>query len=220
MLPWYQEHFDTVEINSSFYRLPPKTALDAWRSSTPPNFRFAVKGSRFLTHMKKLKDPAEGIARFFSCVDLLRAKLGPILFQLPPRFEVNLQRLGDFLDVLPPRHRYAFEFRDPSWNVPAVYNLLRRRRAAYCSFHLAGYQSPLEITADFAYVRLHGPGNRYQGNYSDDALHDWALKIKEWQKHLDTIYVYFDNDEAGYAAHDAMRLRKLVEPHYRSTKIL
>jgi len=212
MLEWYQQYFDTVELNNTFYRLPQEVALDSWRSSTPPKFRFAVKGSRFLTHMKKLKDPAAGLEKFISRVDLLKTKLGPILFQLPPRFEVNCRRLADFLDALPKGHRYAFEFRDPSWNNPEVYKLLRGRRAAYCPFDLAGYESPLELTADFTYVRLHGPGNRYQGRYHDDALNSWALRINEWRKHLRAIYVYFDNDDAGYAAQDAMRLRELVKP--------
>ena len=211
MLSWYQERFDTVEINNSFYRLPPESALEMWRSSTARDFRFAVKGSRFLTHMKKLKDPVAGIAKFFSRIDLLKSKLGPILFQLPPKFELNIQRLEAFLDALPSTHRYAFEFRDPSWNSREVFQLLRRYRAAYCPFDLAGYQAPLEITCDFTYVRLHGPGNKYQGSYSDAALDKWACKISEWRASLRAVYVYFDNDQAGYAAHNAMRLRELVK---------
>jgi uncharacterized protein YecE (DUF72 family) len=210
MLAWYQEHFDTVELNNTFYRLPSETALEQWRSSTPANFRFAVKGSRFLTHMKKLKDPVPGLEKFFSRVDLLQEKLGPILFQLPPNFEVNIPRLEGFLDALPPRHRYAFEFRNPTWNSPEVLRLLCQRNAAYCSFDLAGYQSPIEITADFTYVRLHGPGGKYQGSYDDDALKSWARRIKKWRQELKAIYVYFDNDDSGYAALNALRLRELV----------
>jgi uncharacterized protein YecE (DUF72 family) len=211
MLSWYQQHFDTVEINNSFYRLPSKEGIESWRSATPPQFRFAVKGSRFLTHMKKLKDPVAGLEKFFSRIDLFKAKLGPILFQLPPHFGMNIQRLDDFLQALPRGHRYAFEFRDPSWNNPEIFQLLRKHKAAYCPFDLAGYQSPIEITTDFTYIRLHGPGNKYQGSYTDNALNNWACKINEWQTALRAVYVYFDNDQAGYAAHNAIRLRELVK---------
>ncbi len=127
MLAWYRDRFDTVELNNSFYRLPSETALEAWRAATPANFCFAVKGSRLLTHMKKLKDPSPGLDKFFSRIDLLKEKLGPILFQLPPNFEVNVLRLEGFLDALPNWHRYAFEFRSESWNTSEVFHLLRRR---------------------------------------------------------------------------------------------
>jgi uncharacterized protein YecE (DUF72 family) len=210
MLAWYQEHFDTVEINNSFYRLPTESALEQWRSSTPANFCFSVKGSRYLTHMKKLKDPDAGLEKFFSRVDLLKNKLGPILFQLPPNFDVNMQRLEEFLDALPRHHRYSFEFRNETWNNAEVFRLLRKRNVAYCAFHLAGYQSPVEITADITYVRLHGPGGKYQGSYDDKALGSWARRIKEWRRELKAIYVYFDNDDSGYAAQNALRLRELV----------
>ena len=210
MLGWYQEHFDTVEINNSFYRLPSEAAIEAWRSSAPPGFLFSVKGSRFITHMKKLKDPGPGLEKFFSRMDQLKEKLGPVLFQLPPNFEVNVERLAEFLDALPSRHRYAIEFRNQSWNNPEVLRHLRQRNVAYCPFHLAGYQSPIEITADFTYVRLHGPGGKYQGSYDDQALENWARKIEKWRRELKAIYVYFDNDDAGYAAQNALRLRELV----------
>ncbi len=210
MLGWYQERFDTVEINNSFYRLPPESALEDWRRSTPPHFLFAVKGSRFITHMKKLKDPLPGLERFFSRIALLEPKLGPILFQLPPNFELHLERFGAFLDALPTCYRYAFEFRNESWNCPEILELLRRHNAAYCPFHLAGYQSPIEITADITYIRLHGPGGKYQGSYDDAALGVWAERIREWDSQLKAIYLYFDNDDSGYAAHNALRLREIV----------
>ncbi|MDQ6675763.1 MAG: DUF72 domain-containing protein [Acidobacteriota bacterium] len=210
MLGFYQLRFDTVEINNSFYRLPPEKALNGWRLSTPPGFCFAVKGSRFLTHMKKLKDPGPGIDKFFSRADLLEEKLGPVLFQLPPNWEVNLGRLENFLDALPKWHRYAFEFRNATWNTPEVLQLLRQRNVAYCPFHLAGYQSPVEITADITYIRLHGPGGKYQGSYDDEALRVWAQRIKDWRRELKAIYFYFDNDDSGYAAYNALRLRELI----------
>jgi uncharacterized protein YecE (DUF72 family) len=210
MLAYYQERFDTVEINNSFYRLPVESALESWRDSTPPDFLFAVKGSRFLTHMKKLKDAEAGMEKFFSRIDLLKNKLGPVLFQLPPNFGVNLGRLATFIDALPKWHRYAFEFRDESWNTPEVYDLLRSKNAAWCAFHLAGYESPIEVTTDFAYVRLHGPGGKYQGSYTDEALKKWAKRISKWKEELNAVYVYFDNDDSGYAAFNAQRLRALL----------
>ncbi len=211
MLTWYRERFDTVELNNSFYRLPTEAALKTWRDSTPDAFRFAAKGSRFLTHMKKLKDPAAGLEKFFARIELLGDKLGPILFQLPPHFEVNLPRLEGFLEALPRHLRYAFEFRDTSWNNAQVFHLLRRYMAAYCTYHLAGYQSPIEITTDITYVRLHGPGGKYQGSYDDDVIANWARRINEWKRDLNAVYVYFDNDDCGYAAQNALRLRQLVQ---------
>lgn len=210
MLPYYVGLFDTVEINNSFYRLPLESALASWRASTPDNFRFALKGSRYLTHMKKLKDPEPGLERFFQRADLLGEKLGPILFQLPPHWEVDLERLRGFLRALPEGHQYAFEFRNPTWYIQDVYAELQRHNAAYCPFDLGGFQSPIEITADWSYVRLHGPGNKYQGSYGDEALADWAERIRNWRKELKGVYVYFDNDQAAYAVENALRLRGLV----------
>ena len=210
MLAYYYERFDTVELNNSFYHLPKRPALEAWRDSTPAGFCFAVKGSRFLTHMKKLKDPEQGLRRFLDCVEILQDKLGPILFQLPPNWELDLERLAGFIAFLPPFHHYTFEFRNPTWNVDAVYEMLRASNIAYCVFDQAGYQSPVEVTADFAYIRLHGPGGKYQGSYSDEALSGWAAWAREHERKLQAIYFYFDNDQAGYAAFNAMRLKELI----------
>ena len=210
MLAYYMERFDTVELNNSFYHLPKKTSLETWRDSTPPGFCFAAKGSRFLTHMKKLKDPEQGLARFLEAIEVLEPKLGPILFQLPPNWELDFDRLSVFLSFLPREHHYAFEFRNATWSVPEVYELLRRHNAGYCIFDLAGTQSPVEVTADFAYVRLHGPGGKYQGSYSGVALRDWGERVARWRQQLRAVYVYFDNDQAGYAAENALRLKQLV----------
>ena len=214
MLAYYQERFDTVEINNSFYRLPVESALKLWRTSTPPDFLFAVKGSRFLTHMKKLNNAEDGLKRFLDAVDVLAPKLDTILFQLPPQWEINLDRLGAFLALLPRHYRYAFEFRNPTWDTPESYKLLAKHNAAYCIFDLAGYLSPLEVTADFSYVRLHGPGGKYQGSYSDAALQKWASTIAEWSKKLAAVYIYFDNDDSGYAPRDALRLKALLPARY------
>jgi uncharacterized protein YecE (DUF72 family) len=161
--------------------------------------------------MKKLKDPVQALDRFFSRVDLLRETLGPVLFQLPPNFAVDIQRFAAFLEALPKWHRYAFEFRNETWNHPDIFHLLREHNAAYCAFHLAGYQSPIEVTTDFAYVRLHGPGGKYQGSYDDETLGNWARRIQEWRGNLQAVYVYFDNDDSGHAVRNALRLRDFVQ---------
>jgi uncharacterized protein YecE (DUF72 family) len=210
MLNHYTEVFDTVELNNTFYKLPVQTSLETWRDSTPPHFHFAVKGSRFLTHMKKLKDAEDGLNRFLGAVEVLEPKLGPILFQLPPRWDLNFDRLAAFLAILPPYRRCAFEFRNFSWDTPQIYDLLARYNAGYCIFDLAGYASPVTVTADFAYIRLHGPGGKYQGSYSDQALEQWASKVVEWSSQLTAVYVYFDNDDSGYAPRDALRLKDFV----------
>jgi uncharacterized protein YecE (DUF72 family) len=208
MLAFYAERFDIVELNNTFYRLPPEHAVEAWREESPRGFKFALKGSRFITHMKKLKDPALALERFFERADLLRSKLGPIVFQLPPHWGVDVDRFREFLMALPRGRRYAFEFRDPSWNDPQILRLMKKFRVAYCIFELAGVQSPMEITADFTYIRLHGPGGAYQGSYDDASLRAWARRIREWG--LEHSYVFFDNDQAGYAAMNALRLKELL----------
>lgn len=211
MLEWYQRYFDTVEVNNLFYRLVDPRVVAGWGAATPPGFLFSVKGSRFITHMKKLKDPGPALARYLPTIAPLGRKLGPILFQLPRGWRLDLGRLAAFLDALPPRRRYAFELRDESWHQPEVYALLRRHGAAFCIWDLGGTQSPRELTARFAYLRLHGPGGPYQGSYSRARLATWARRLREWGGGLDNIYVYFDNDQAGYAPRDALALRRQLE---------
>ncbi len=206
----YARHLATVEINNTFYQLPKAETLAAWRDDTPEGFIFACKASRYITHMKKLRDPTESSKRFFAAIEPLEEKLGPILFQLPPRWRLNLDRLAAFLDALPTGQRIALEFRDESWFSPAVCELLARHKAALCIYDLAGKLSPIEVTADFVYLRLHGPGAAYRGGYEDDTLAIWATRLLTWRKAgLDT-FVYFDNDEKGYAVRDARRLCALV----------
>jgi uncharacterized protein YecE (DUF72 family) len=211
MLHFYAERFDTVEINNSFYRLPTTAALASWCKETSVNFCFAVKASRYITHNRKLNDPEETVKKFLKTIDALGKRLGPILFQLPPSWQLNLERLENFLAaLLPYRHHYVFEFRNPTWNVPEVYDALRRHNAALCIYELAQFQSPIEVTADFAYIRLHGPGNKYQGDYSRTTLQSWAKRIEAWKKELKHIYIYFDNDQAGYAAKNAQELQSMI----------
>lgn len=210
MLAFYAQRFDSVELNNSFYHLPSEQAFEGWRDGTPPGFCFAVKANRYLTHMKKLKDPAAGLARFLPRAEVLGEKLGPILFQLPPHWRVNVERLTAFLAALPARHRYSFELRDPSWHVPPVYAALRRHNAAFCIYDLEGFQSPIEVTADFVYVRLHGPVHAYGGCYAPEALRAWGRRVRRWVAAGLRVFVYFDNDDAAYAVRNALALARLV----------
>jgi len=211
MFEFYARHFNTVEINNSFYRLPTAKTFDAWRESAPRDFVFAVKASRFMTHMKKLKDAKRTSEKFFLVADRLEKKLGPILFQLPPRWKVNVERLAEFLEALPDKHRYAFEFRDESWIVPEVFRLLRKYNAAFCVHDFEEMKIPIEVTADFAYVRFHGPTSaKYWGSYSKAELRKWAQRIDGWRAELSAVYVYFNNDPEGAAVRNALTLKELA----------
>ncbi|MBW1992375.1 MAG: DUF72 domain-containing protein [Deltaproteobacteria bacterium] len=209
-LPFYCRRFHTVEINNSFYQLPQAETLKVWRDTVPPQFIFAVKGSRFITHMKKLKDPEQSLAIFLERIVLLGEKLGPILFQLPPRWAYNPGRLKAFLLALPPRFRYALEFRDPSWINDEACQILADHGAAFCIYQIAGFLSPREVTADFVYIRLHGPGAAYQGCYDARTLAGWAAAISDWAAQGKEVFCYFDNDEAGFAARNAEELQELL----------
>ena len=221
MLAYYVRHFDTLELNNSFYRLPTIEAFESWRDAAPKNFVYAVKASRFITHNKKLKDPENALDNILPRAEHLGKKLGPVLFQLPPKWKVNLERLEGLLNILPREHRYAFEFRELSWMTPEVNRLLERYNAAFCIYELAGYHSPFDLTADFAYVRLHGPGaGKYQGSYSKAQLRAWARRIQEWATRLKAIYLYFDNDQAGYAPQNALELKQMVFGRSHASKRL
>jgi uncharacterized protein YecE (DUF72 family) len=212
-LGYYVARFDTVELNNSFYQLPKVESLLAWREAVPEGFTFAVKGSRFITHMKKLKDPETATRPFFERIALLEGKLGPILWQLPPRWGVDVPRFQHFLDVLPAGYPYAFEFRDPSWYDDRIFALLAERHHGFCIYDLAGHQSPILETSRLIYVRLHGPSHlKYHGSYRDEALAAWAERLVGWASQGREVWVYFDNDTAGHAPHDARRLLELIRP--------
>lgn len=210
-LAFYAQRFHSVEINNTFYSLPREATLEAWRDGTPQDFVFTCKASRFITHMKKLGDPKRSVKRFFDAIEVLGPKLGPVLFQLPPRWHVNTDRLRAFLAALPGRYRYAFELRDDTWFTDDVLKALESAGAAFCIYDLAGRQSPEHVTSDLVYIRLHGPGQAYQGQYSDAALRRWAWNIVRWSREKRDVYCYFDNDQNAYAAGDAARLTRLVE---------
>ena len=210
MLGFYCRHFKSVEINNSFYHLPPRETLEHWHDSTPAGFVFSVKASRYITHMKKLNDPRQSLRILLERITVLGDKLGPILFQLPPRWRYNHERLSRFLDSLSKEFRYAFEFRDQSWLNDESYGLLSRHGAALCVYELDGFVSPRKVTADFAYVRLHGPGGPYQGDYDTRTLAGWAGAFSTWSAQGADCYCYFDNDEAGYAAQNAKALQAML----------
>ena len=206
-LNYYGERFNAAEINASFYRVPKAETFRGWAEAVPADFAFTVKASRYITHMKKLKNGADSVQRFLEPVHALGDRLGPILFQLPPSWHRDLERLQAFLRALPGDHRYAFEFRDPSWFDPAVLAALREAGAALCIHQLEDVEAPPEVTADFVYVRLHGPGEAYTGRYDDAALAGWAERIRGWADSGLDVYCFFDNDDAGNAPCDAERLR-------------
>jgi uncharacterized protein YecE (DUF72 family) len=212
MLSFYARRLDSVEINNSFYRLPSRKTFRQWREQTPDQFLFAVKASRYITHMKKLKDPEPALSRFLAHVGELGGKLGVILFQLPPRWHRNVDRLKDFLAALPRAVRCAVEFRDPSWFHPHIYDILRKHNVAFCVFDLGGVESPDILTADFAYLRLHGPAERkYAGCYIPAQLRRWLERSEDWlAQGARQAFIYFDNDQGGYAALNAQAMQAMI----------
>lgn len=210
-LSWYIRHFNTVEINNCFYRLPTASAVENWHKETPPGFCFAVKASRFLTHIKRLKDAEEPIKLFFSRAKHLGSHLGPVLFQLPPKWRADSGRLREFLALLPEHQQYAIEFRDESWYTQEIRELLTRHNVALCvhDWHSADWSR--ELTADFTYVRFHGTSGRYAGNYPDDLLKKWTEQIQSWAARVCDIYLYFNNDVGGHAIRNARTLRAALQ---------
>jgi uncharacterized protein YecE (DUF72 family) len=206
----YATVFDTVEVNNSFYRLPEGDTFAKWAKDSPPGFLFAVKASRYLTHMKKLKDPEEALARFFERAAELGRKLGPVLYQLPPRWAPELHRFHHFLKALPPRRRHVVEFRDPAWYSEEVFELLERHRVAMCLHDMKGSESPRRRVGPFLYVRFHGAGAKYGGRYGDEQLGDWANWLSGQKEAGADVYAYFNNDWGGHAPRDALRLREIL----------
>lgn len=207
-LAFYASFFNTVEINTTFYHLPLENVVKNWRLQVPKNFIFSVKASRFITHNKRLIDCEEAIDRFYERIFLLQEKLGPILFQLPPSFAKNAQRLQDFLSLLTKKQQHAIEFRHPSWFDDETYRILRKYQIALCISDLNGNCSPLITTSNFVYIRLHGPKKAYTGRYSPAALTAWKQRLLTWKEEGKEVYIYFDNDDKSYAVKDGLKLRE------------
>ena len=206
----YATQFDTVEINNSFYRLPPPDTFAKWREQAPRRFVYAVKASRFLTHMKKLKDPEEPLVRFFDAATKLGRNLGPVLYQLPPGWKLDIDRLEHFLRALPKGYRHTIEFREPSWYDGRVYELLARYRVALCLHDMQGSATDRMVVGPFVYVRFHHGTARYGGRYADDRLDDWADWLVERIGDGLDVFAYFNNDTGGHAPRDAVRLRDRI----------
>jgi uncharacterized protein YecE (DUF72 family) len=206
----YARHFDTVEVNNTFYRLPLVTSVTRWVEETPPDFLFAVKASRYLTHVKRLTDLGDGVRRYYERLEpLLRSpKLGPVLWQLPGNFRRDDDRLAATLQVLPPG-RHCFEFRHASWFVEPVYELLRKHDAALVIGdrpEVRDFQSH-ELTTDWTYVRFHYGSRGRRGNYSESELEEWARRFESWCREVE-IFAYFNNDWEVFAVRNALWLKR------------
>jgi uncharacterized protein YecE (DUF72 family) len=216
----YAGMFDTVEVNNTFYRLPEPSTFAKWREAAPANFLYAIKASRFLTHLKRLREPEEPVTRLFEHARELGETFGPILYQLPANFHLDLERLDSFLAILPrtlgevggaPAERplqHTIEFRHPSWYVEETYSVLRTHAIALCIHDKAGAAITSPIDGPFVYVRFHGPGGRYFGRYERRRMEDWADRLAEqWRSGRD-VYAYFNNDPQGMAVFNAHELRE------------
>ena len=211
-LRYYATRFPTTEINGSFYRTPELDAVRGWRSQTPKGFLFTWKASKFITHWKRLTANCENsIDLMQTRLRALGPKLGAVLFQLPPHFAKNRERLDSFLDMLPRQHRYAFEFRHKSWYDDDILDILRDHDVALCLSDHRHAPSPWEVTARHVYLRGHGPGGHYRGSYSRRTLQRWADAIAAWQRQRRKVFVYFDNDQKAAAPKDAQRLIAMLD---------
>jgi len=209
-LEFYAGHFATVELNNSFYRLPSETAFATWRDSSPANFTFAVKVSRFITHIKRLKDAGEAVEKFITRAKILGEKLGPLLYQLPPNLHRNDEVLESFLSTLPREMKHVFEFRHQSWLEEEVFQILHNYNIGFCIFDMPSVTCPLVATADFAYIRFHGSAGLYWGCYSDEELASWAKGLANLAEKLKATYIYFNNDAEAFAVKNAMTLRNYL----------
>jgi len=210
-LAFYIGHFNTAEINNSFYRLPSEEAFANWYNSTPANFTFAVKVSRFITHIKRLKNTEQAVETFLARAKILKEKLGPLLYQLPPNMHRNDAVLESFLSRLPRGMKYVFEFRHESWLDDKVFELLKKYNAGLCVFDMPDLTCPLVATADFAYIRFHGSTGLYSSCYSDQELADWAKGIARLATNLSSVYIYFNNDFEAYAVQNAHTIRDYLQ---------
>ncbi len=209
-LEHYVTQFKTVEINSSFYCLPKEKTFKNWQQKTPKNFLFSLKASRYITHVKKLKDCHEPLARFLKAAFVLKEKLAVVLFQMPPSFKANEKRLKKFLSIAPKKLKTTFEFRHPSWFSPKIYAILKKFNSALTIADTPDYPYVEKLTTDFTYLRLHGHESLYSSNYSDKQLDAFTHLLKKCSPKIKRAYVYFDNDAFGHAPKNAKTLINLL----------
>jgi uncharacterized protein YecE (DUF72 family) len=224
-LEYYTKFFKTVELNVTFYRLLQEAAFKSWYKRTPKDFIFVLKGSRFITHVKKLHEVGPATKLFFSRANFLKEKLGVVLWQLPPSWKKNIERLESFLKMVTKKHgiasrssnarndspvRQVFEFRHKSWFCEEIYKLLKKYKAALCVADSPEFPMAEVVTANFVYLRFHGGKILYGSRYSKKEMQEWARKIKKWAKNGFDVYAYFNNDAFGYAVENAKELKKLL----------
>lgn len=208
---FYAETFDTVEINNSFYRLPTASVFEKWREQAPPGFCYAVKASRYITHNKKLREPRDPLALMIGNARHLKSRLGPILYQLPPRWKLNRERLEQFLAALPGDLTHVLEFRDRSWMTEEVLALLDARGVGFCAHDMPGLATPRWAAGKAAYIRFHGGTGKYRGRYKEAVLQDWADWMAREAKGGRAVWAYFNNDHDADAIQDALTLRAMVD---------
>lgn len=211
-LPYYLQHFDTVELNSSFYKWPTESAFKSWQCRLPHQFLLSVKAPRYLTHTRRLYAPEMWMERLKTCWHLLGDKRAVLLVQLSPNFSIDIKRLHYFLSQVPPWLKMAIEFRHQSWHIAEVFYLLEQFGVAYCVMSGAHLPCLLQSTAPFVYIRMHGPDHQhlYSGSYSDTDLYWWAQRIREWESSGKDVFIYFNNDGEGHAVRNAQVLKSFL----------
>jgi uncharacterized protein YecE (DUF72 family) len=208
---YYMEQFNTVELNNTFYHLPKMKTVEHWMDESPDTFLFALKAHREITHYRKLKDVKEPLYRFIHLIKPLKSKIAAILFQLPPALHKDPELLAAFLTLLPPGYRFAVEFRHESWMCEEIYTVLKSYNIALCLHDFSQRKITPVITADFTYMRLHGPTGRYGGSYDNETLQHYADMLQEMAHHQKALFVYFNNDTEGYAVQNARTLLQLLQ---------
>lgn len=209
-LAHYASAFDCVEVNGSFYRLPQEATFRTWAETVPDGFRFAVKGSRYVTHFQRLSNAADSVERLTGRARALGDHLGPILWQLRPDMAVDLERLDGFLAVLPSDLQHVVEPRHASWFVEPVRERLAEANVGICAWERLGQEQVPEPTASFAYVRFHGPTAKYGGTYVEELLAPWVERMRAWHAAGRDVWAFFNNDIDGHAISDAQRLRGML----------
>ncbi len=213
-LEYYAGHFNSLELNVTFYRLPAEKTFSGWQARTPADFTFVIKGSRYITHIKRLRDCSQALSLFFSRAAELKSKLRCLLWQLPPSFSADPERLASFIEILSRKYGnyfHCFEFRHPSWFNDEIYDILRDHNTGLCVADSSRFPCADQITASFVYLRFHGSQDLYNSCYSDRQLKKWIDKISDWSDNIQNLFVFFNNDQKAYAVKNGLRFRQLLD---------